>query len=104
MAAGTKTGANGNKTIKLLWGASSVTFNAAANDTNDWRVEAELTFTAGDDTNMTWVGFNGTTVTQGYEDAMSDDLTSGAITLKITGECASASDTITQTLWQVEAF
>jgi hypothetical protein len=103
-AAGTKTGANGNKTIKLYWGATSVTTNAAANDTNDWRVEAEIVFVGDGDSNMSWKGYNGTTLLQGYEDAMADDLSSGAITIKLTGECADISDIITQTMFEVEAF
>jgi len=103
LAAGTKTGANDNKTIKLYIGAASYTVHAAANNTNDWRAEATLIFRDGDTQTLTWKGFDGATVLQGYE-APAQDFTAGDITIKMTGECANASDTITQTIWVVEAF
>ena len=101
-AAGTKTNANGNKTIKFYLGATSVTVHAAANDTNDWRVEVEIFNTSTSAQRLTWKGYNGTTLLQGY-DTMAEDTTAD-LTLKFTGECAHASDTITQTMFIVERF
>lgn len=101
-AAGTKTNSNGNKTIKLHFGASSWTVHATANDTNDWRLEAEIINTATNAQKVSWVCWNGTTVAQGYETAAID--TTAAVTLKLTGECANASDLITQQIWLVERF
>ena len=49
---------------------------------------------------VSWVAWNGTTVAQGYEVASID--TTAAVTTKLTGECAHADDTITQTMWIVE--
>ena len=102
IAAGTKTGGAGNKTIKFYFGSTAVTFNAAANDTNDWRFQGEIIATTNTAQRFTWVGFNGTTITQGYDTA-SETLTSG-VTIKLTGECADAGDTITQTIFLVEKF
>ena len=99
-AAGTKTGGNGNKTIKLYWGSSGWEFNAAANDTNDWRVEAEIFNTAVNAQRISWQGWNGATPLQGYE--TETEVTTADVTLKITGECADGGDTITQTMWIVE--
>ena len=100
-AAGTKTGAGGNKTLKFYFGATSVTFHAAANNTNDWRFEAYVYNTGATNTQgISWVGYDGATILQGYDTAAID--TTAAVTMKITGECASAADTITQTLLLVE--
>ncbi len=101
-AAGTKTGEAGNKTIKLHFGASSWTVCAAANNTNDWRVEAEICNTAAGAQRISWVGWDGATPLQGYETASID--TTAAVTLKLTGECADAGDTVTQTMWLVERY
>ena len=98
--AGTKTNSNGNKTLKFYFGSTSVTFNAAANDTNDWRFEGMILFESSDAQRITW---NGSGLTHQY-DTSSEDITSGDITIKVTGECAHASDVITQTMWVVETF
>lgn len=100
IAAGTKTNSNGNKTLKLYLGSSSFTFNAAANDTNDWRVEATIWFTGAATQRVTWLGWNGATPLQGYE-AWTEDISAGALTLKLTGECAHSNDVITQTIFEV---
>ena len=49
-----------------------------------------------------WTGINGATLLQGYEDA-AEDMTS-AVTIKVTGECANASDTITQLIFSIEPY
>jgi hypothetical protein len=99
-AAGTKTNTNGNKTLNLYWGSGEYEFHAPASDENDWRLEAEIYNTAAAAQRISWKGWNGATMLQGYETATED--TTGAITVKITGECAHASDVITQTMWKVE--
>jgi hypothetical protein len=99
-AAGTKTAANGNKTLKFYFGASSVTFHAAANNTNDWKFEAVIYSLSSSTQRVSWTGWDGATMLQGYE-AFSIDTTS-TTAVKITGECADASDTITQTMWQLK--
>ncbi len=102
LAAGTKTGSNGNKTIKLYFGTTSWTMCAAANNTNDWRVEAEICNTATNAQRASWIGWDGATPLQGYETATID--TTAAITLKITGECADPNDVVTQTMWLIERY
>jgi len=99
-AAGIKAGANDNKTLKFYLGVTGITFHAAANDVVDWRFEAEIFNTAAGAQRVSWKGYNGTTLLQGYE-AWAEDTTADII-LKLTGECANAGDTITQTMWVVE--
>jgi hypothetical protein len=99
-ASGTKTGAGGNKTIKFYFGASSLTFHAAANNTNDWRFEAFIDNFATNGQTVTWIGWDGTTPLQGQEVFAID--TTANVTMKITGECADAGDTIVQYIWNVE--
>ena len=100
IVAGTKAESNGNKTVKLYFGSTAVTINAAANDTNDWRGEMLVVNTAAKVQRITWYGMNGATVVSGYETATED--TTAAVTVKCTGECASGDDTITQTLLYYE--
>jgi len=102
LAAGTKAGANNTKEIKFYLGVTFITVHAAANDINDWRVEIELFNTAAGAQRLSWVGFNGATVLQGY-DTMAED-TTGDLTLKFTGECINAADTITQTMFLVQTI
>jgi len=100
-AAGTKTGANGNKTLKFYFGAASVTFHAAANNTNDWRFKAYVFNTnATNAQGISWIGYDGVTMLQGYDTAAID--TAAAVTMKITGECAIAGDAVLQKMWLVE--
>jgi len=103
-AAGTKTnGSTENKTIKLHFGASSWEVHAAAANTNDWRVEARIVNTATNAQRISWVGYDGTTILQGYETAAVD--TTGAVIVKITGEVAgTGTDIITQTMWTVRMY
>jgi len=100
---GIKTGSGGNKTVKIHWGATSYTFNAAANDTNDWRIEGELLFTADAAQRLSWLGWNGATPLQGWESGL-QDLSAAGVDLKITGECADASDVVMITGWMLEVF
>ena len=99
IAFGTKSGANGNKTLKLYWGATAITFHAAANNENDWRMEADISIRDSSNQRVSCLGYDDTTLTN-TETAGSEDLT-GAVELKITGECANAGDTIYMTAWKV---
>jgi parallel beta-helix repeat protein len=101
--AGTKTGGNGNKTIKFYLGTGTFTFNVAANDTNDWRVQVEILLRTSNSQYVTWTGWNGTTITQGHE-TWTQDLGAASKDLKITGECAHADDVINNLVWLVETF
>ncbi len=99
-AAGTKTGTNGNKTLKFYFGATSVTFHNAANNADDWRFEATIFNTATNAQRISWVAYGTIVIMQGYDTAAID--TTASVSIKITGECAHASDVITQTMWLIE--
>ncbi len=101
-AAGTKTGGNNTKTLKLLFGAKSITFHDAQNNTNDWRLEATIINTATNAQKITWVAWDGATVEQGYDTASID--TTSAVTLAIEGTCVNASDNISHEYSLVERF
>ncbi|MDD5722703.1 MAG: hypothetical protein PHY29_03060 [Syntrophales bacterium] len=103
-AAGTKIGSTGMKTLKMYFGTTNWTFGTATNDTNDWRCEA-LIFNAGavNTQRITWLGSHDSTIIppmSGYETGTED--TTAAVIVKCTGECADASDTITQTMMLIE--
>jgi hypothetical protein len=98
-AAGTKTGANNNKTIKFYFGASTVTFHPAANTTTNWKFSAVISHYNNASHRCSWIGYDGTTISaQGYS-VFTDNLAPADITIKCTGECADAGDTITQTVF-----
>lgn len=100
-AAGTKTGATGNKQINIVWGSATYTVHAAANNTNDWRVEGEILFTAAGAQSISWKCWDGATVTQGYE-AGAQDISAGDVTLKLQAVVSGAADTVVQRMWVVE--
>jgi hypothetical protein len=99
-ASGTKTGANDNKTLKFYFGTSSVTFHAAANNTNDWEFTAFIDNYATNGQVITWTGWDGTTPLKGQEIWAID--TTADVVMKITGECSNAGDTVVQYIWNVE--
>jgi len=101
-AAGTKTGANGNKTLKWYWGVDAITFHAAANDENDWQLETTVLFFDNDSVRLMLRGYNNTTLIQDYSGISGNDLDAGDITTKLTAECAHADDEITLAFWRVE--
>lgn len=101
-AAGTKTLSNGNKTIKFHWGSTAFTVHPPDNNIRDWQFDAEIWNTGYATQKIRWRFVDGDRDVMahyaGYETATED--TSAAVTIKMTGECAHASDTITQTLWR----
>jgi len=103
VAAGTKTGSNGNKTLKFYLGSSFFTFHAAANNTNDWSLEVIFShFNGQTSQRVMWRGYDGTTLLQGFESWAED--ASGDLLMKITGECADAGDSIRKYIWDVKAI
>ena len=102
--AGTITGANGNKTIKVKWGSTILTTYPAANATADWSAEVVVyqTSTAALQ-RIVHRGFSGTTlVAQGYDTATED--TTAEVTIAVTGECANINDVITKTIFEVTNY
>jgi len=100
VAAGQITGANGNKTVKFYFGAYSFTVHPAANDTEDWRCYVTIQRSASAVQRITCLGIHGTTVVHESSTDGSEDMT-GDVTMKVTGECADAGDTITSKIWDV---
>lgn len=107
-AAGTITNANGNKTIKLYLGATSITVQPADNlpNSSTWKLDATIEFAGASAQRISWCLISETAgnanIHQGYSTA-AIDMTSDAV-LKLTGECADGSDTITQTMWILERY
>ncbi len=92
-ACGKKTGANGNKTIKLYWGSQVIGTIGPANNTHDWIIEAVVTITDTQTQHIFAKGQEGssalfTTYTGGTQDTQKE------VIVKVTGECADAGDTV----------
>jgi len=101
-AAGTKTGAAGNKTIKLYFGTTSWTVHPAANNELNWTLEAEIWNTAAD-AQRGWIRFwNDDTLVYADYITAAEDTSAGTFVIKLTGECADAGDTITQTMFRLK--
>lgn len=100
-ASGTKSGSNGNKTIIFNFGTTAITVCAAANNTNDWRIVADIWWTGPTTQRITWTAWSGTTVTQGYSTA-TEDITSGNLTLKMSATLVHVDDTVSQTTMYAE--
>ncbi len=96
-AAGTKSGANDNKTLKFYVGATAITFHAAANNVNNWTFNATVVSLTSNSQGIMWVGTDGATVLSGYDTAAEDS--TADFDIKLTGECANLNDTITQKLF-----
>ncbi len=102
-ASGVKANANGNKTIKLYLGATATAVFPAANDIVPWILEAWITNQGATNAQQIFWQFNNNgTVTMG-EAGLAIDTTADVI-VKITGECAHASDFIRQRMWLVERY
>jgi len=102
-AAGTKTGLNGNKTLKFYFGTKEITVNLPANNEHDWQLTVEIWNTATNAQRIAWeyIESQAGAVMEhraDYDTAAID--TTSAVTVKMTGTCANASDTITQTIWR----
>jgi hypothetical protein len=95
---GTKTGANGNKTItfKMVTTApaetASVVVHPAANDEDDWHLSVKVSnFSAGVQ-RVFWIMTETSGVSCGY--ALWSIDTTITVTVSVTGECAHADDVI----------
>jgi len=102
--AGTVSGSNDTKVVKLHFGTSSWTvISEAAGDTNDWLIDAKICTISATSQRLTWHGLESDgTETGGYETATIN--TAAAVTLKLTGTCANAGDQITHTMWEVRLY
>ena len=100
LAAGVKANSNGNKTIKFYFGATTFTVFPATNDTADWAFEATILFEDYNSQRIYWMG--GGSVEQYH--VGTEDMSAGSVEIKITGECANAGDTVTQTMWLLKGL
>lgn len=92
---GGNVGANGNKTVKFYFGATAFTVIPADNNQDSWRVEITLYNTSATAQRGWATAWRGTTeVYSSYITAAID--TTADVTVKLTGECANASDTVSQ--------
>jgi hypothetical protein len=104
LASGTKSGEAGDKTIKLHFGDCSWTVHPASNTITDWRVEATIANRWVNSSQViTWICYDGTTIVGQGQKTCSVNTTSD-VTLKLTGECAVDTDTITEGLLIVDPF
>lgn len=93
VACGKKTGANGNKTIKLYWGSQVIGTIGPANNIHDWIIEAVVNLCDTQTQHIFAKGQEGssalfTTYTGGTQDTQKE------VIVKVTGECADAGDTV----------
>lgn len=102
-AAGTKTGAAGNKTIKLYFGSTVVATIGPANNTNNWEIEAEVlnNSAAGAQTILVKI-YDGSTLTVSRVTAT--ESIAADILVKATGQCVDGGDSITHNYFIFQRF
>lgn len=94
VASGLKTGGAGNQTLTLEWGSLVLTFHPAAATTTDWRVEATITANGSlSAQNVSWIGYDGVTISAQGWDSGTEDTTAADTALKITTTLANGADT-----------
>lgn len=103
-AFGYMTGASGNKTIKLYWGSAAYMVVPASTSNDDWRVTAEIMNNNNSLSlqSISWIGYHGGTVTQGFETGA--QATTSDVVLKLTGTLADSSEHIIQRGFIVERY
>lgn len=104
-ACGTKTDTdNDAKDIDFYFGSTAIELIGDSQTADDWRAEITVyNINALDSQGISWVAYDGTTVTQGYDTASED--TSGSITIKFVGQNDDPDgdpDIITQTGMDIE--
>lgn len=103
LAAGTITGAGGNKTLKLYFGGTAIITSATAAGTSDWMLRARISNTASSAQRIfvEWSDHQSATNFNKDYTTLAIDTSANAI-LKVTGECANGADVITQTMFEVQ--
>lgn len=92
---GTKTGAGGNKTIKLYVGGTAIDVHPGANNTNNWMLDVEVFSRGLTSQFIVWRLVDGTATTQGYA-TRSFNNANAPLEIKVTGACATGTDAITK--------
>ena len=99
-AGGTKSGGNGDCTLKFYFGATPVTFHPAQTNEFPWQFEIEIQMYDNNSHRAVWIGRHSGRTTN-YS-TFTDDLDAGSLTVKVTGECANASDVISNQFFRLE--
>lgn len=103
-AAGTKTNGSAEaKTLKLRFGTKAINILASVTTATDWRLEATIVNTATGAQRISWICYDGVTVTRGYDTATED--TTATVEAKLTGEVGgTGTDVITQTMSNIKSI
>jgi len=97
LARGTITGTAGNHTLKIYLGATAFTILSGTTTEGAWRFQGEIQVTAAAAQTLSGLFWNADGVA--YIETSATEAISGALALKMTGECANGADTITQSLF-----
>jgi|SRR5690242_3738489 len=102
IAAGTITGAAGNKTVKLVLGSTTLLNSGATAGTADWGLEAWITNTATNAQRVRGIvtGLAAAT-TYSFDFITGAEDTTADVVLKVTGTLTNGGDTITQKMFNV---
>lgn len=103
-AAGTTTGTTDTKDVKLVWGSLTLdTIDIAAGSANEWAFEFRISNTA-TGAQRIWVrAYDNGALQSGSPDYITATQdTTANVTLKVTGTLGGTTDTITQTMWEVD--
>jgi hypothetical protein len=101
IAAGTKQGMADDKTLRFYFGADPpIVCHPPRPDNYDWRVEIDIGYRLPALYVYSLISHHSTfSIDSGY---FTSDLSAGDVTAKMTGECANASDGITQLMFMME--
>jgi len=100
LARGTITGTAGNHTLKIYLGTTAFTILSGTTTEGAWRFQGEIQVTAAAAQTLSGLFWNADGVA--YIETDATEAISGALALKMTGECANGADTITQSLFVVD--
>ena len=105
IAAGTTTGANDTKTMRLDFGATTLaTVALASGASTDWAFDAWISNTATGAQRVIVRFFEGTATLEGVDYITAAIDTTASVTIRVSGQLGGASDTITQTMFSVFLF
>ena len=103
IAAGTTTGTTDTKTIALKLGSTTISSIAiASNVSNDWLIDAWVYNTATGAQRIVHTSFEGSATLEKIDVLTGTEDTTASVTLKVTGQLGGTTDTITQTIFNVD--
>ena len=104
VAWGKMTGTNGDKSVNLVLGSTSIAAIPAASTADDWRIEADFFMSSYAAQKCSTIGYRGTELVGNVVGSAAESMILSDVNLKCTGVCANAADVITQTGMIVEIF